>query len=240
MLFGRFLEIGVSTPDIAASVTFYEALGFAQLNTTDTWTHPYGVVSDGRLCLGLHQSERVSPTLTFVRPDLARHVQELRAVGFEPHYARLGDEDFHEVQLREQSGQIVTLLEARTHLSPAHAPLRDTQCGYFSALSLPALDFDNALAFWDHAGFVALDAEETPYPHLPLTSDWLNLNLHRPRWLDEPALVFTAPDMAARLDTLRDLGHTFSKQLPRELATRGNALLEAPEGTLLLLLSADG
>lgn len=239
MLFGRFLEVGVSTRDIAASVAFYEELGFTQLPTTDTWSHPYGVVSDGRLCLGLHQSERASPTLTFVRPDLAQHVHKIRAAGFEPHYARLGESDFHELQLREHSGQIVTLLEARTYLSAAGPKPGDSQCGYFSAFTLPALDFDNALAFWEHAGFVALGEEDEPYSHLPMTSDWLNLTLHRPRWLDAPALVFTDPDMAVRIARLRESGYTFSRDLPRGLDPQHNALLAAPEGTLLLLLSGD-
>ena len=27
-MFGRFLELGIATPDIAASVQFYERLGF--------------------------------------------------------------------------------------------------------------------------------------------------------------------------------------------------------------------
>jgi len=237
MLFGRFLELGVSTRDIGASVAFYEQLGFFQLPTTDTWSHPYGVVSDGRLCLGLHQSERASPTLTFVRPDLARHVHEIRAAGFEPHYARLGEADFHELQLREHSGHIVTLLEARTHLAAAHARLADSQCGYFAAFSLPALDYDQARAFWEHAGFVALGEQDEPYAHLSMTSDWLNLNLHRPRWLDAPVLVFTDPDMGARIAQLREQGHAFSRELPRTLDPRHNALLAAPEGTLLLLLN---
>ena len=54
-MFGRFLELSLTTADIAASVQFYERLGFSQLTTGDTWTHPYGVLSDGRICLGLHQ-----------------------------------------------------------------------------------------------------------------------------------------------------------------------------------------
>src|SRR3979409_2050052 len=68
---GRFHEISIATADIRASVEFYESLGFAQAPTTDTWTHPYGVLTDGRLFIGLHQRRAPSPALTFVLPGIA-------------------------------------------------------------------------------------------------------------------------------------------------------------------------
>ena len=80
-MFGRFLELSLTTTDIVASVQFYERLGFSQLTTGDTWTHPYGVLSDGRICLGLHQRRGPASMLSFVRPELADHVHELRAAG---------------------------------------------------------------------------------------------------------------------------------------------------------------
>ena len=54
-MLGRFHEISIATADIRASVEFYESLGFTQAPTTDTWAHPYGVLTDGRLFIGLHQ-----------------------------------------------------------------------------------------------------------------------------------------------------------------------------------------
>jgi hypothetical protein len=75
-----------------------------------------------------------------------------------------------------------------------------------------------------------------PYVHLPLTSDFLNIAFHRPRTLDRPMLVFSDPDMPARLERLRELGIAFSDELPRGLDTSENALIESPEGTPLLLL----
>jgi catechol 2,3-dioxygenase-like lactoylglutathione lyase family enzyme len=71
-MFGRFLEIGVATSDIAASVQFYERLGFSQLMTSDSVAHRYGVLSDGRVHLGLHERDMPSPSVTFVLPDLSR------------------------------------------------------------------------------------------------------------------------------------------------------------------------
>ena len=65
-MLGRFHEISLGTADIAESVAFYERLGFTQCGTTDTWQHPYGVMTDGKLFIGLHQFKFPSPTLTYV------------------------------------------------------------------------------------------------------------------------------------------------------------------------------
>jgi catechol 2,3-dioxygenase-like lactoylglutathione lyase family enzyme len=238
MLFGRFLELGLTTTDIAASVAWYERLGFSQLVANDTWSHPYGVLSDGRLCIGLHERRASSPALTFVQPGLAGYVQALRAAGLEPHFARLGDDDFHELELRDPAGQAITVLEART-FSPPHRGHAPSLCGWFSAWSMPSLDIEAVQAWWEHAGAVALEALDEPIVHLPMTSDHLNLALHRPRTLEAPALVFTDPGMPALLAQLEERGVQRSPGLPRGLDPKDNALLEAPEGTLLLLLHAD-
>jgi catechol 2,3-dioxygenase-like lactoylglutathione lyase family enzyme len=238
-VFGRFLELSLTTADIAASVQFYERLGFSQLTTGDTWTHPYGVLSDGRICLGLHQRRGPARMLSFVRPELALHVHELRAAGFEPHYTRLGDSDFHELQLRDPAGQDIALLEART-FSPPRPEHPGSGCGWFSSYSVPALDTEAVRAYWENAGFVALEMPDDPLAQIALTSDALTLTLHGPRAIAAPVLVFADPLMPARLEALAGNGVTGSAELPAGLDPDANALLEAPEGTLLLLLQAEG
>lgn len=237
-MFGRFLEISLNTEDIAASVSFYEQLGFTQLTTGDTWGHPYGVLSDGRLCIGLHQRRGPTPMLSFVHPELVRHVHALREAGFESHYTRLGESDFHELQLRDPAGQSIALLEART-FSPPRQDVGVSLCGWFSAYSVPTLDAEAVQAYWERAGFVAVEMPDDPLVQFALTSDTLTMTVHRPRALAAPALVFTDPDMSARLERLAAQGFSGTAELPRGLDRRANAVLEAPEGTLLLLLSAD-
>jgi len=48
--------------------------------------------------------------------------------------------------------------------------------------------------------------------------------------------VFTDPDMSGRIARVRELGVKISSALPRGVPPGANALIEAPEGTLLLLL----
>jgi catechol 2,3-dioxygenase-like lactoylglutathione lyase family enzyme len=233
---GHFHEISVATTDIRASVEFYEQLGFCQATTTDTWSHPYGVLTDGRVFLGLHQRRFASPAVTFVHPGVAQLVDELAGRGVTLTTCRVEPEVFNEIGFRDPFGQPISVLEARTY-SPAAGKM--SLCGYFDELSLPVANFDTAKEFWEPLGFVATDEEDVPYVHLPLTSDHLNISFHRPRTLDRPMLVFSAPDMPARLARLRELGVTFSDELPRGLDTSENAVIEAPEGTPLLLLQSE-
>lgn len=237
-MLGRFLEISLATNDIAASVSFYERLGFQQLVCTDAWPHPYCVLSDGRLNIGLHQRRSPTVALGFVLPDLAARVARLQGAGFNAHTSHLGADDFHELQLRDSSGQEIVLLEART-FSPGGGSYRESLCGYFSAYSMPTHDFAASREFWERAGFISHDVEDHPFPHLPITGNHLNLALHPPVTLAAPALVFTDTAMAGKLSVLRDRDFRFSGELPRQLAVDGNALLVAPEGTQLLMLNSE-
>ena len=141
-MFGRFLEIGIATRDIAASFTFYDRLGFSALIASDAWPHRYGVLSDERLYLGLHECEMPSPSVTFVLPHLSGMVSQLRAGHLEPEVTSLGDESLNRLVLRDPGGHAATLLEARTYSPAAPGCVNQSVCGYFSHLSLPQSDFD--------------------------------------------------------------------------------------------------
>jgi len=236
---GKFHEIGIATADIRASVEFYERLGFTQAQTGDTWSHPYGVLTDGRLFLGLHQRTLVSPIITFVKPEIARHIAELESRSIAVTFQRTGEDVFNEIGLHDPTGQLITVLEARTYSPVDRRPEETSLCGYFAELSLPTTDFDSARAYWEPLGFVATEETDEPYVHLPLTSDHLDVAFHRPRTLDRPALVFQDPDMGARIARIRELGVTISRELPRGLDPARNALIESPEGTTLLLLNGE-
>jgi len=236
---GKFHEVGIATADIRESVEFYERLGFTQAQTGDTWSHPYGVLTDGRLFLGLHQRKLTSPVITFVRPEIARYLGELESEGIKLAFQKTGDDVFNEIGLHDPTGQLITVIEARTYSPVDRRPQHTSLCGYFVELSLPTTDFESARAFWEPRGFVATEESDEPYVRLPLTSDHLDVAFHRPRTLDRPALVFQDPNMAARIAKLRALGVSVSKELPRGLNPESNALIESPEGTTLLLLNGD-
>lgn len=240
-MLGIFHEISIRTEDIRASVEFYESLGFRQCVTGDTWPHPYGVLTDGRIFLGLHQYRFPSPSITCVRSDIARHIPQFEALGIELAFAKTGDDCFNEIGFRDPAGQMVTILEARTYSPPAaDAPLgSDSRCGWFAEFSIPTVDFAASAAFWERLGYVAHTETDSPYLSQALIHDKLTLALHRPRTCEQPMLVFRDPDMLRRIAALRAEEFVFDPELPRGLNALSNALLRSPEGTPLLLVQED-
>ncbi len=238
-MLGHFHEISVETTDIRASVEFYEQLGFSHATTTDTWSHPYGVLTDGRIFLGLHQRRFASPAVTFVHPGVAELVPALEARGIALTRCEIGPEVFNQIGFRDPFGQSISVLEARTFSPVDRHAAEMSLCGYFEELSMPVANADAAREFWEPLGFVATDEMDLPYVRLPVTSDRLNIAFHRPRTLDRPMLVFSAADMRSRIARLRELDVRFSEELPRGLDAAENALLESPEGTPILLLQSE-
>jgi catechol 2,3-dioxygenase-like lactoylglutathione lyase family enzyme len=231
---GRFLEVSVHSADIPASLAFYESLGFGQAAVGDAWDYPYAVVTDGRLHLGLHARDLPSPSLTWVQPGLLEHAPRLQALGIEFDFELFGEDTLHRVGFTDPAGQAIALLEARTFSPPALAANHPTLLGYFEEFGLPTADLARSSAFWDSLGFVAFDPVREAFTKVVAAGRDLNVGLYDTD-LRSPVLTFSDPDMAQRIETLRERGHRFAERLPRGMSTRDNALLVAPEGTWLLL-----
>jgi catechol 2,3-dioxygenase-like lactoylglutathione lyase family enzyme len=235
---GKFHEISLETADIAESVAFYERLGFSHCGTTDTWPHPYGVMTDGRLFIGLHQFKFPSPVITYVHANVAQHASVIEKQGVEIAWKRTGDDSFNELGFLDPSGQPVRVQEAPTHFA-SNAERGDISlCGDFAEYSMASADFEAMRQFWEPLGFVALGETDEPYVRMSMTSDYIDLAVHRPRTLDQGMLVFAAPDMGERIERLKALGVELADDLPRGLDPRQSALLRSPEGAALLLITA--
>jgi catechol 2,3-dioxygenase-like lactoylglutathione lyase family enzyme len=238
-LLGTFHEVSFAVPDVRAAVEFYERLGFTQATTTDTFSHPYGVLSDGRLSVGLHQRRGPSTVLTFVRPGIARWVPQLTEAGIELTVCQTGDEVFNEIGFEDPFGHALAVLEARTYSPVARTLTEVSLCGDFAEVSLPVTDFAAAQGFWEPLGFVAAAPLEGPYPHLPLTSDYLDISFHHPRVCERAMLVFRDPEMPARIGRLKELGLPMSAIASGAADGTVGTLLESPDGTPLMLLESE-
>jgi catechol 2,3-dioxygenase-like lactoylglutathione lyase family enzyme len=235
---GRFLEFSLAAPDIQASLDFYVGLGFSSAEVGDAWPHPYAVVTDGRICLGLHQEPIPAPSLTFVKPDLLKHLDALEQRGIEFEFRHLGNDVFNEVGWFDPSGQLVRLVEART-FSPSKRLANDTsRCGYFLEIAVPAPDRESAKAYWEDFGFVGMEELEDRLPHIACTSDYIDLGLYRPADLRRATLRFEVDNVGGTLAHLADKGIVPNGETPPGLREGGAAVLVAPEGTPILLTSS--
>lgn len=235
-MLGRFLELSLVTPDIQASLDFYTRLGFSGTEVGEAWAHPYAVVTDGRLCLGLHQSETFTPSLTFVRPELLKHLDALEQLGMGFEFRRLAGDVFNEAGWLDPSGHLVRLVEARTFSPSKRRATERSTCGYFSEIGLPTPNREAAREHWERVGFIGMDEPDAPLPHVACTSDSINIGLYDPAHVREPALYFEVDDVPNTLAKLAAAGITPQGRVPPPLRHRAAAVLTAPEGTPIWLV----
>lgn len=229
-MLGRFLEFSVATTDILASYEFYRRLGFTGIDASDIYSHRYGVVTDGRISLGLHEAELPALSLTFVHPDLARHARVLREEGLAPAYERLSDERFNEIGIDHPHGVPLRLIEARTFSPVGRAPA--TRTGWFEELVVPSRSIDADVAHWERLGFIRIGEEQL---QATLTSDNLSLALRGGLRVSLPALHFTVDDIDSARQLLDAAGVESDPRLATALGATGGFALVAPEGTTLLV-----
>jgi len=232
---GRFLELSVATDDIRGSIEFYRKLGFIEATVGDAWNHPYAVVSDGRIALGLHQQPDFIPSLTFVKPDLLKHLQRLESLGITFAIRRLGDDVFNELAWFDETGHLLRLVEARTFSPAKRTAGEHSACGYFVEIALPAAVPQDAKAGWEGLGFVAMDEEDTLLPHVSCLSDTIGIGLYAPDQIHAPTLMYEIDDVVATRSTFKQAGLIPAQRIPPALPPTAALKIVAPEGTPILM-----
>jgi catechol 2,3-dioxygenase-like lactoylglutathione lyase family enzyme len=231
----RFLEFSIPVPDIQASLDFYGKLGFSGAEVGEAWTHPYAVLTDGRVCLGLHQQSAFAPSTTFVMPGLLRHLDGLAQLVQRFEFRRLGNDVFNEIGWLDPSGHLIRLVEARTFSPSKRKAADESLCGYFREIGLPTSSQDTAKAHWEQFGFVGIDESDATLPHVSCTSDTIDIGLYEPAHLHAPTLIFEVDDFDRALARLDANGVKPDGRLPGPLSRMPAAVLTAPEGTSILI-----
>ncbi|MEA3109886.1 MAG: hypothetical protein QOI88_4491 [Gammaproteobacteria bacterium] len=237
-MLGRFLEFSIPAPDIQASLDFYGKLGFSEAEVGEAWSHPYAVLTDGRLCLGLHQQSAFAPSTTFVMPDLLQHLDGFEQLVRRFEFRRLGNDVFNEIGWLDPSGHLIRLVEARTFSPSKRKAVETSLCGYFREIGLPTSSQDTAKAHWEQLGFVGIDESDGMLPHVSCTSDTIDIGLYEPAHLQVPTLIFEVDDFDTTLTRLEASGVKPDGRLPGPLRRLPAAVLTAPEGTSILITAA--
>ena len=236
-MIGRFLELSLKTDDILASIEFYEQLRFRQLQVGETWTHPYAVLSDGRLHIGLHRYDFDSPALTFVLPELAAKLPHLERQGIGFAFRKIAADQFNEAGLIAPDSQMIALLEARTYSPPSFQDSDFSLLGRLVEWSLPVHDLDRALAVWEALGFRVAALHAEPHPRALLSGEDIAVGLHERPALRHPALCYTCPNLDETMGYLLEQGmHLDAERSP--VNDGPSFQLRSPEGLRILLSPA--
>lgn len=234
-LLGRFLEFSVRTPDILDSLGFYKAMGFTELTIGDVWSHKYAVVSDGDLCIGLHDRVFDSPALTFVHRKLAKRARAMSDHGFDFSFLKLDGDVFNELGFPDRDGNMITMVEART-FSPPDDDVDDSLCGSWFELTLPARDAMRAGRFWAPLAPEVLRLREEPTTHMRFNAGEIALGLSESIALESPSLCFKCRDKTVVTEAIEKHGFEHQRYPGFEGAF---VAIVAPEGTTLYLFDED-
>lgn len=234
-MLGNWLELSVHAPDVLSSLQFYKALGFHELETGDVRSHRYAVVSDGNICIGLHDRELEQATLTFVRQEVARHALSMSDAGYQFSFVRVDEDVFNELGFEDRDGHLISMIEARTFTAPGD-DLDDSRCGRFFELTLPVRDVVQAGFFWAPLAPVVLELREEPTMHMRFDAGGMALGLSESIALNGAALCFRCESKEA-LESCIEQHALRSQKFPGyEGAMR---VIEAPEGTRLYVFDED-
>jgi hypothetical protein len=234
-MLGKFLEFSVHTPDILESLGFYKSLGFSELQIGEVWPHNFAVVSDGDLCIGLHDRDFPAPALTFVQPELAQRARAMSDAGFEFSLMRIDEDVFNELELPDPDGNLINMIEART-FSPPDDEVGDSLCGHWLETSLPARDVMRACRFWAPLAPKILRIREEPTTHMRFDAGGISLGIGESIALDAPSLSFTCYDREAITTAIENQGIAHENFPGYEGAF---VSLRAPEGTTIFLFDGD-
>jgi hypothetical protein len=234
-MLGRFLEFSTHTPDILESLGFYKRLGFTEQQIGDIWSHKYAVVSDGNICIGLHDRVFDSPALTFIHEDVAHCARSMSDHGFDLSYLQLDDDVFNLLGFSDSDGHTVSMLEARTFMSPDE-DTPDSVCGSCFEVSLPVRDALQAGRFWAPLAPTILNLREEPTTHMRFDAARMPLGLSESIALKRPSLCFKCDDKTTLAEVIEMHG---LKSKPFPGFEGAFVELQAPEGTSLFVFSED-
>lgn len=234
-MLGRFLEFSIPTSDIIDSLGFYRLLGFHELEIGDVLPHKYAVVSDGELCIGLHDRSLDAHALTFVHQELAHAARSMSDHGFDFEYLQLDEDAFNELGFTDVDGNMISMIEART-FSPPDEDADNSLCGRWFEITLPTRDALRAGRFWAPLAPELLRLREEPTTHMRFNAAGMSLGLSESIALEGPSLSFRCDDKEAVWIAIAKHGFTHHEFPGFEGAFMA---LQAPEGTMLYLFDED-
>jgi hypothetical protein len=238
-MLGRFLELSVAAHPLGELFEFYRALGFSELPSGDIITHPYAVVHDDQICIGLHDRNPEEPRLAFIRPDLKHYLHALRRQRIEIESAKLADDEFNELTFRDPCGQLIVLVEAQTFSPGAWQDCSGSICGRFLEYSVQTDSRSSAAEFWQPLGFSEAARGETPHPWIRLTGHGLTIGFHETAQF-APGVSFTTKNLDARLAFIQAKGIDGRRDGTTTRGLSASATLAPPGGTPLYLFDERG
>ncbi len=238
MKLGNTAFVTVSAPDLRASLSFYQKLGFRKLegNTADARST---FLSDGQLLLSLEEGSEPHSELSYFVVSVHEKVEELK----ESRVA-LSYEGTNEARFVDPSGLGVRLVEGTAFGKEKSEETAWSKCGRFYEASIEAESVDESIAFWSELGFEVSYREPPTARWATLSDGNIRLGVYEkgtcPHRFKNPSLTYFEPDMVKRIARLKNEGVKFIEEMHNSEGQIDNAIAEAPDGQYFFLFFYDG
>ncbi len=241
---GRHVEISLAVADLSTSLAFYKKLGLEPVDGGEK-PYPWATFSNGTFHLGLHQQAFPSPTITYFTSNVSEVVHFLKKFGVAVETVRdysrpLGFEDslIVSADFEAHDGQRVALANKFIRLDKI-IPKRKFLAGYDKSieLSLPTINVNAAVAYWQRLGFEPVASSHTPYTWTVISDGLIRLGLHQTTKFTKPTITYFASDMPDRLDCLEQQGIALRSEHRDAQGQRVGAVIESPDGQPFFLFA---
>ena len=195
----RFLEYSIPVDNVLQSLEFFRTLGFSSLLTNDIRSYAYGVITDGRCFLGLHQRDEFSqltqqPRFCFVHDEIAPIVRYLNDRNYQIIDSQLDEDSFQQAIFHGPNHSVINVLAARSFSLPAKDDCKDSLLGHFSGFTIPTSNLEASSKFWE--GLELLVMPILDEQAISVSANRLNMLLVENTTHRLPGLLFehTAPE----------------------------------------------
>lgn len=244
---GEITAITIASPDLEASLKFYQTLGFSEVMRFD-FPFPWIQITDGALLIMLRKDKDPYCALTYYSKNIDKVVGELEQTGIKFSY-KAGETDLvKRFVFKSPDGLTISLVNiidgfvqppGPTMLNTPQANMFKPEtyvnkiCGMYGEFAHPVKDLSASLAFWEKLGFKALTTFTSPYPWA-IVSDGLGIvGLHQTNNFSEPTITYFAADMKNKIDILKGKG---LKDFVEKMGA-GNITITTPEKQHINLFS---
>lgn len=245
-ILGDVNAITIATPDLDASLKFYQQLGFKEVLRLD-FPFPWIQVSDGALLIMLRKDPKPYLALTYYTKDIEKSAAIVRDAGIRFTFEPKPGDPMKRYIFQSPDGLNISLIPLFEGFAQPPGPTMlkmapqdfgnpekyvNQTIGMFGELAHPVKDINVSIAFWEKLGFKALSRHESPYPWAILSDGKSIVGLHQSTHFDYPAITYFAKNQKENIEKLRSSGMKLEEKMGE-----ANVVATSPEGQRVFLFS---
>jgi catechol 2,3-dioxygenase-like lactoylglutathione lyase family enzyme len=242
---GEISAFTINSPDLEASLQFYQKLGFKEVMRSD-FPFPFIQVTDDAILIMLRKSDEPYIALTYYTNDAGKPVSELEKKGIEFLSTPKQGDLVKKFLFQSPDGANISIVEMPTGFSKPGGKTMLTMdqsdymkpdtytnqiAGMFGEFAQSVADLEKSIEFWEKIGFTTLSKYSSPGPWAILSDGLSVVGLHQSNEFESATITFFASDMQAKIENLKKQGLTFKDMGP------GNGELTTPEQQKVFLFN---